>query len=528
MNRLPEFAVARPTVVIAFVLIFVCWGILSAFTMPRREDPEFTLKICVVATRWPGASAEKMEELVTDPLEEAIDGMEEVRLIRSTSSSEQSIIFVELEEWLPGAKIDDAWDRVRARVENVPMPDPAIVPFVNDEFADTSVILFAVHQQPTGDNESVDPKFAYSERELDIYSERIRDALRLLPGVAKVERHGVKEEAIYVETDERNWSQLDLTTGDIAALAQSQNIVEPGGRIDAGDGRFFVKPSGEVNAVEEIDRLVVSSVPSKSGFNPIHLEDMGLRVRRGYIDPPTTICRYGDMKREAAANVVAVQMKSGGNIIDICTLSKNRITELKSNGSLPPDLNVSIISDQSDSVNERLRDVVINIISAIVIVVVFVYLFVGFRTAAVMAANIPFVVLASLAIVTLFGVQLEQMSLASMIISLGLLVDNAVQICDQARTNQIAGMNAKEAAVTGAQTLGSSMLNGTLTTIAAFIPMLIAMDGVNREFIYSLPITLSVMLAVSWVLAMTFCVILAAWFIRPPKDPSQPTAPLPW
>ncbi len=528
MNRLPAFAVARPTVVIAFVFIFVGWGIYSALTMPRREDPEFTLKICVVTSRWPGASAEKMEELVTDPLEEAIDGMEEVRLIRSTSSSENSVIFVELEEWLPEPKINDAWDRVRARVKNVQMPDPAVTPIVNDEFADTSVILFAVHQQPTDGNKTVDPIYAYSERELDIFSEQIRDALRLLPGVAKVERHGVREEAIYVETDERNWSQLDLTIDQIAALAQSQNIVQPGGRIDAGDSRYFLKPDGEVNAVEEIDRLVVSTVPSKSGVNPIHLEDMGLRVRRGYVDPPTRICRYGDTEQEMPANVVAVQMKSGANIVDICNSSKNRITELKNSGSLPPDLAVSIISDQSDSVNQRLREVVINIISAIMIVVIVVYLVVGFRTAAVMAANIPFVVLSSLAIVTLFGVQLEQMSLASMIISLGLLVDNAVQICDQARTNQIAGMNPRDAAVSGAQTLGSSMLNGTLTTIAAFIPMLIAMDGVNREFIYSLPTTLSVMLAVSWLIAMTFCVILAAWFIRPPKDLAQPTAPLPW
>ena len=283
-----------------------------------------------------------------------------------------------------------------------------------------------------------------------------------------------------------------------------------------------------MNAVAEINRLVVSAVPSKGGVSPIHLEDMGLRVRRGYVDPPTRICRYGDTQQEASANVVAVAMKSGANIVDICTGAKNRIAELQSNGSLPPDLAVSIISDQSDSVNQRLREVVVNIISAIVIVVVVVYLVVGFRTAAVMAANIPFVVLSSLAIVTLFGVQLEQMSLASMIISLGLLVDNAVQICDQTRTNQIAGMNPRDAAVSGAQTLGASMLNGTLTTIAAFIPMLIAMDGVNREFIYSLPTTLSVMLAVSWLLAMTFCVILAAWFIRPPKDPSKPSAPLPW
>ncbi len=533
MRRLPEFAVQRPTVVVTFVLLFVAWGCVSFMTMPRREDPEFTLKICVVATQWPGATAEQIEELITDPLEEAIDGMEEVRLIRSNSSNELSVIFVELEDWVPGPKVDDAWDRARARIRNVPMPDASVVPFLNDEFADTSVILFAIHQRPLGNSnnigdEPIDERFAYSDREIDMYSEQVRDALRLLPGVAKVERHGIRDEAIFIETDEGNWSQLGLTIDHIEKLAQAQNVVAPGGRIDAEDGRFFVKPNAEVNAVEEINELVVGLVKAPSGNRPVHLKDIGLNVRRDYVNPPIRLCRFGEPDFEAAANIVAVSMKSGANIIDICTSAKQRIAELQNSGMLPPDLGVSIISDQSASVNQRIREVVVNVIEAIAIVVILVFLVVGFRTAAVMAANIPFVVLASLGIVTLFGVQLEQMSLAAMIISLGLLVDNAVQICDQARTNQIAGMAPREAAVSGAGMLGTSMLNGTLTTIAAFIPMVIAMEGANREFIYSLPIMLSVMLIVSWILAMTFCVILAAWFIRPPKDTSKPTAPLPW
>ncbi|QEG41037.1 efflux RND transporter permease subunit [Roseimaritima ulvae] len=528
MRRLPEFAVRRPTVVITFVLILVAMGCVNFLTMPRREDPEFTLKVAVVSTDWPGASAEQVEELLTDPLEEAIDGMEEVKLIRSNSSSEASVIFVELEDRVPSAKVDDAWDRVRARVRNVAMPVGASEPFVNDEFADTSVILFAVHQRPLETGQPIDPLYAYSHRQIDDYSEQVRDALRLLPGVAKVERHGVRDEAIFIETDEGTWSQLGLTIEQVRTLAQNQNIVAPGGRIDADDGRFFVKPDAEVNAVGEIRDLVVDLVDSSAGARAVRVQDMGLNVRRDYVNPPLRLCRYGDPNFEAPANIVAVTMKSGANIIDICTNAKQRVADLQSSGTLPPDVDVSIISDQSDSVNQRIREVVVNVIEAILIVVAVVFLVVGFRTAAVMAANIPFVVLVSLGIVTLFDVQLEQMSLAAMIISLGLLVDNAVQVCDQARTNQIAGMSPREAAVSGAAMLGASMLNGTLTTIAAFIPMVIAMDGANREFIYSLPITLSVTLCVSWVLAMTFCVILAAWFIRPPKDPNRPTAPLPW
>lgn len=527
MNRLPEFAVRRPVVVIALVLIAVAWGLGSFLTMPRREDPEFTIKVCVISTEWAGASAQKVEELVTDPLEEVLDGIEEVKLLRSTSANGRSTIFVELDDALPGSEVDAVWDKVHHRVKNVPMPESGLTPIVNDQFGDTSIILFAVHQVPLPEENSIDPENLYSPRMLDIYSERVRDDLRLLPGVAKVERFGVRQEAIYIETDAGTWSRTQLTADQLASMVQGRNIVAPGGVLDTGDGRFFVKPGGEFDGVREIETLVTGLSQSENVTN-VHLSDLGLKVRRDYVEPPDILCRYTDDADQYPAVMVAVTMKSGANIIDICQSARRKVHELQSvTGKLPPDLAVDIISDQSTGVESRIQDVILNIVEAIVIVVVVVYLVVGFRIAAVMAANIPFVVLSSLAIITLFGVELEQMSLASMIIALGLLVDNAVQVCDQARTNQMAGMNPTEAAVRGAQTLASSMLNGTLTTVAAFVPMLIAMDGSNREFIYSLPVTLSVMLGISWILAMTFCVILSAWFIRAPREGEQSLAPIP-
>ena len=145
-----------------------------------------------------------------------------------------------------------------------------------------------------------------------------------------------------------------------------------------------------------------------------------------------------------------------------------------------------------------------------------------------MAGNIPVVVLAAIALITLFDVQLEQISLASIIIALGLLVDNAVQVCDQSRTNQIEGMSPIEASIKGSSQLSTAMLMGTATTIAAFAPMLIGLTGSTREYVYSLPVTLSMTLGISWVLAMTFCTILAATFIRAPADATKPSAPLPW
>ena len=180
MNRLPEFAVARPTIIITLVMILVISGVYNFLTMPRREDPEFTLKVCVVTTRWPGASAEQVERHITDPLEKSFQGLEEVKLVRSNSLSEQSVIFVELEQWVPAAKVDDAWDRIRARTPAASKcRTPKVVPFVNDSFADTSVIVFAAHQMPLPGKDTIESRFKYSNRELDNFSERDSRCLAL-------------------------------------------------------------------------------------------------------------------------------------------------------------------------------------------------------------------------------------------------------------------------------------------------------------------------------------------------------------
>jgi len=181
MNNLPEFAIRNKSVVVSIVIMLVFAGAYAFQTMPRREDPEFTIMTCTVTTQWVGASAVDVEELITDPLEEVLDGIEEVDVLRSTSTNGLSTIFVDLDESMSPSDVPNVWDKVRARVKNVRMPEQGIVPIVNDEFGDTAVILFAVYQQPADDP---DQEFAYryTDRDLDIYSDRLRDALRLIDG----------------------------------------------------------------------------------------------------------------------------------------------------------------------------------------------------------------------------------------------------------------------------------------------------------------------------------------------------------
>lgn len=527
MSRLPELAMRYRTIVLTLVVLFSVLGAVAFQTMPRREDPEFTIMTCVVSTRWEGVPATRIEQLITDPLEEVLVGIDEVHHVRSSSVAGLSTIFVDLLDSTSPGEVHQIWDKVRARVANVEMPAPEIRPVVFDDFGDTSVIVFSVYQTPLAGRDEIEPGREYSHRDLDIYSDRVRDALRHLPGVARVQRFAVREEGIFIEADSKTWTQHELRTDDLRQVLTARNIVQTGGSLDTGDGRIIVSPSGDLVGVGQIDSIVGSVVGGDDSPKQVYLEDFGLKVRRAYREPPSLIGRYSDTQSSRPAVMVSLTMKSGSNIVEICQAARERVERLKvDERQIPPDIAVAAVSDQSSSVNARIHEVLSNVLQAIAIVILVVYLAVGFRVAAVMAANIPVVMLASIAIVPMFGVQLEQMSLASMIIALGLLVDNAVQVCDQARTNQLAGMNPRDAAIRGAQVLAFPMLNGTLTTIAAFMPMVIVFEGGNREFIYSLPVTLSVMLGVSWVLAMTFCVILAATVIRAPSDPGESSSPV--
>ena len=527
--NLSELSMRYRPVVLTLVGLITVWGTITFLSMPRREDPEFTIRTCVVSTRWPGAPTTKVEELITDKLEETLDSIEEVDYINSTTTNGQSVIYVNLEDRLPPSDIQQVWDKVRAKVNEVEMPAQDIRPMVNDEFGDTAVLLLGVYQTPLEGQTAVDSDYKYTSRQLEIYADSVRDAIRLLPGIAKVDKYGVQDEAIYIETDLGTWSQLELTTGRLRQLVESRNIVSPGGSIDTSDGKFNVKPGGEFDAVSEIETLTVAAVQSSEMANRVSLSDLGLSVKRDYVDPAEVICRFTEERGTFPAVMLGVTMKSGSNIIDICESSMARIKQLvEVEQALPRDIEIRPVSKASDNVTAKIDDVINNVFSAIVIVVVVVFLFVGLRTSLVMAANIPFVVIGAIAIVSMFGVELEQISLASIIIALGLLVDNAVQVCDQTRTNILAGSRPDEAAVKGANTLMFPMLTGTLTTVAAFLPMLFALSGGGAEYVYSLPVTLSTTLLLSWFFAMSICVVLASAFIRAPQDPNRPSAPLPW
>jgi multidrug efflux pump subunit AcrB len=509
------------------VVVLMAWGIASYRNIPRRENPEFTITVAVVSTTWPGTPAEIVEELVTAPLEEEISSLENLRRVYSETFVGQSTIFVELSRTLPNNRVKQMWDEVRARVERVPMPAPHLKPIVMDEFGDEAVMLFALYQKPAEGETEIQPEHRYSHRDLEIFSDRLQDELRLLDGVAKVDMSGIRKEAIYVEVDRDHFSQLAIKSSELEDLLTARNVIAPGGTIDTAMGRFSVKPSGNLAADQEIRSLVVGTTGVGEGSTPVYLSDLEFDVKRTYQDPPPSICRYGEPGFATDAVIVYYVMARGTNVINVNVGAIERVRQLiEVEKVFPPDLAITPVINAGETVEKKIGDFVINVVQAILIVVGIIYLIVGFRSSAVMAANIPLVIIGTIAIIPLFGVQMEQISLAAMIIALGLLVDNAVQVCDQCRRLQSDGKTPFQAAREGANQLATPIFIATMTTVAAFYPMLLGLKGTQKEYIYSLPVTITVVLLLSYVLAMTFCVMLASWFIRAPSDPNESLSPV--
>ena len=519
---LPRFSLRYKAIVIAVVGLALAVGVVQFLTMPRRADPEFTILTCQVMTRWPGAAAERVEQLVTYPLELEINTLQEVERVYSTTVVGQSVIYVDLEPTMDPALIQETWEKVRNKVAVVRprLPEGVMDPVVNDDFGDAMAMLLAVFEQPDEDERR------YSPRDLEIIADRIKERIEATTGVASVKKHGVRQEVIYLETPAGNWANIDLTTAELHDLLQARNIYASGGSVESEHSRFSVQPTGEFDAVEQINTVVVDR---DSWGAPIYFRDLGMRIHRTYEDPPTILARYGDTSGSYPCVIIGYTMKDGFKVTDLGPHVRQLVHDLQHVEMIvPPDVAVEIVFDESVFVADKIADFVVNVMQAIAIVVMVGLLLAGFRTALVMAAAIPFVMIISIGISGSTGIALEQMSIASLIIALGMLVDNAVVVSDNVRRLQGEGLGREEAVVQGVEQIMYPILMGTLTTVCAFGPMAFILTGEKREYVFSIPAVVSITLLTSWVLALSVTTLMVYWIIRPRRGGGQEKTPLVW
>ncbi|MGE3175485.1 MAG: efflux RND transporter permease subunit [Planctomycetota bacterium] len=534
--NLARFALDNRVLVLAVTAVLLFYGAVAFLQMPRREDPEITIRAAVVVTQWPGATAAKVEELVTDPLEQAIGQIDAVDKLTSKSRTGLSIVTVELDETL--VDIDQYWDEVRTKVTEAQasLPDGCGAPRVDTDFGDVAAVIYALVQTPAPGRDAIE--WRYGWRELELLAEKVRDDFKTVDSVAKVDIEGIQDEVIFVDVD-AEWAKLDLTIDELRSILAARNITAAGGEIDHHGARFTVQPTGEFQSPEQIRGVLVDRL---DGAVPVRLADLPLsgvadgatlpsaRVRRDYVDPPRSQFRYTspDLRSDRCL-LLAVTMKSARNLVEMGRQLEARVAWLESR-ILPPDVRLVRVNDLPRQVDSLIGEFVTNLWQAILIVLAVAFLMMGWRPAVIMAAAVPLCMIASILVVGLMGIELEQFSIASLIIALGMLVDNAIVVSDnvlrelgQRQRDDDDPRAARVAAtVRGAWSLALPVLTSTATTVAAFLPMLTIVGAVG-EYTRSLPIVVATTLIVSYLVAMTVTPLLCLWLLQP----TAPGAPAP-
>ncbi len=486
-----RMAIERKRVTIVALLVVLAAGINTYNTMSRAEDPGFLVRTALVQTVFPGASPERVEQLITDKLEKTIQEMPEIDFISSRSKPGISIIYVNVKESYTDLR--PIWDSLRRKVERArgELPSGIRGPFVNDEFGD----VFGTMVTITGEG--------YTYADLKQVADDTRNELLLIEEVAKVEIVGDQEERVFVEFNNARLAELGVSPGQLRAILSARNIIFPGGEIFTEDEQIVLEPSGNFESVEELARTVIK-LPGRDDL--VYLGDLA-QVRRGYIDPATTKVRYDGQP----CLVLAVSLREGGNILDLGAAIRERLARFRT--VYPIGVEFDVLFFQPDYVQQKVDGFVSSLLQAIGIVVLVMLAFLGLRTGLVIASLIPMAIVSAFMVMGFFNIGLDQMSLSALIISLGLLVDNAIVMSESIMVQMAEGKPRVQAAVDSARELRVPLLTSSMTTAAAFLPIFLAESTVGE---YTAPIfkVVTITLLCSWVLALTMTPLLCVVFIK--------------
>ena len=490
--NIAEWCIRNNRTTIVVLLLVALAGVRAFLTMSRREDPEFTIRTAVVLTYFPGASPLKVEKLVTSKLEKRIRSLAEVEHVTSQSMSGLSVIFVDVYEKF--RHMQPIWQKLRTKVADArsELPQGIIGPIVNDEFGDVFGVVVAL----TGDG--------YSYRELEDVARYVRDELLKLRSVAKVDLYGTQQERIFVEFSNARLAGYGVSPYDLAQALAAQNAIQPGGDAVVGPERVIIEASGEFRSVEDIRRTSLR-LPGRP--DTIYLGDIA-EVRRGFVDPPGMLTRYNGER----AIVLAVNMARGENIVRMGEEVRRCLRRVQA--ELPVGLDFGMVAYQPKFVARAIRNFTVNLVEAFFFVVVVMLVFAGLRTGLVAGSLVPMAMLACIALMPAFNVELQQVSIASLIIALGMLVDNGVVVSENILVRLANGEERLRACGGAARELAMPLLSASLTTIFAFLPIAIARSGVG-EYCMSLFVVVTLTLLSSWGLSLTMVPMMCYYILKP-------------
>lgn len=489
--NLAEWAIRHKQIVYFFIIAIITGGLWSYFHLGRSEDPDFTIRQAVVTAAWPGASAQQITQQVTDPLEKKLQDTKGLDYIKSFTHDGKTVIYVNLKDSVPKEEMQTRWHEIRNLVNDEwgSLPSGVMGPYINDRFDDVYGSIYAV----TGDG------FSYEEKRK--YAENIRRRLTGVEDVQKVELLGVQKQEIYVEMDQNKLASFGMRPSDVFAMLQQQGAMMPAGMIHTDSRNVAIRVEGLLDTVESLKEL-----PIHMGERSFHLGDVA-SVTQMYADPETSLMYFNGKP----AVGIAVSMAPGGNNL---VLGKNLEKEIeKEKSELPAGLDIEQVADQPSVVNDSIHEFTKSLLEAIVIVMAASFLSLGFWSGIVLALCIPVVVCASFIYMKWQGIDLHIVSLGTLIVSLGLLVDDAIIVIEMMQVKLEEGMDRLAAAQAAYKGCAKPMLAGTLITAAGFIPVGFA-AGQTAEYVGAFFWVIASTLLLSWVASIFVSPVLGYRFIR--------------
>jgi multidrug efflux pump subunit AcrB len=488
-----EAALKHRQITLLVTLIFVITGFYSLRHMPRREDPKLTIRQGLVIMVYPGATAREMEEQVTKTVENLLFRYEEVKKSKTESTTRDGsmVIQVELQEWVTDK--DKFWSKASHDLMELKagLPPGVIGPIINSDFGDTVALLISVSSD------------RHNYTELKKFVEIIEDELRPLKEVSKLKRYGTQAEQIYVTTDSRRLSQFGVSEAQVARALQSMNTVSYAGEIKTGGADLPIHTSSLFGSMDQIrDQIVDASSPDRV----VRVKDVADVVRRD--EEPDSFIRLNGKK----TLVLSVEMQDGFNIVEFGKKVDQRIAAAMER--IPPDVAVKKTIDQPGVVEENISHFMKEFGIAILAVILVTLLLLPLRVALVATLAIPVTILITFGCLDFLGINLQQMTLAGLIVVLGMVVDNAIVIVDDYVERLDQGSGTWNAAVRSATDLFVPVFTATLAIICAFIPLALILTGNGGEFLRTLPIAVTVALVISLAMAVLLIPLLCHVFIK--------------
>ncbi|MGI9509357.1 MAG: efflux RND transporter permease subunit, partial [Geminicoccaceae bacterium] len=490
-------AIDKKKVTYFAAFLVVVAGLASFFSLGQLEDPEFTVKSALIVTTYPGAGPKEVELEVTDRIETALQELKQLDYVKSFSRAGLSYIQVEIQPTYGSDVLPQIWDEMRRKIRKVEddLPPGAGRPAINDDFGDVFGFQLALVSD------------GYSFADLERFAKSLRKELGLVEGVARVDLWGVQRKAIYLTVREGPFTQLGLSEESIEQTLQQQNLVVEAGGLDLMSKRYRIAPTGEFSSPSDIGNLVLrptvldvvqdrERVPAAvTRPELIRINDIG-EVNLGYIDPPQQLMRFNG--RPAIG--ISITNVPGVNIVDVGRNIDERLAVLGE--QLPIGIEIEHMHWMSEAVSDAVDNFIISFAEAVGIVLVVLALAMGWRMGLIIGSSLIITILGSFILMSMFGIDLQRMSLGALVIALGMMVDNAIVVADGVSVRLEQGMDRRKAALEAAMQPSGPLLGATVIAVMAFYPIFASPESAG-EYCATLFSVVAISLLFSWVVAIT-------------------------